>query len=111
MEVEDPIFKLYLCQIDIVHSLSVCQQGGFENIGGSKKLLSLSHGAAMGLMIWPVIFLAITITVDTTERISRLVLWRVHADNTPHACVRPTVRTLRGISQRHLEPQKDGIYN
>jgi hypothetical protein len=91
------MFALYLCQVDIIYNLSVCQQGGLEHVGCSKELLSLSQGAAMGFMLWPVSFLAVTVAVDTTDRISRLVLWRVHANNTPHCCVRPTVCTLREI--------------
>jgi hypothetical protein len=51
MKAENPILELYLCQVDIVHNLSVCQQGGLEYIGCSKELLSLSQGVAMGLMI------------------------------------------------------------
>ena len=51
MKAEDPILELYLCQVDIVHNLSVYQQGGLEYIGCSKELLSLSQGAAIGLMI------------------------------------------------------------
>jgi hypothetical protein len=62
MKVEDPISQLYLCQINIVHNLSVGQQSGLEDIGCSKELLSFFQGAAIGLMVCPVPFLAVAAT-------------------------------------------------
>jgi hypothetical protein len=103
MKAEDPILQLYLRYVDIVHNLSIGQQGVLEYIGCSKELLPLPQGAAIGLMIWPVPFLAVAVTVDKTNRISRLVLWRVHTADTPYCRVLYTIGTLREICWCHLE--------
>jgi hypothetical protein len=59
----------------------------------------------MSLIIWPVSLLTVAAIVDTTDRIARLVLWRVHAANTSHCCVGPTACTLREICWCYFEHQ------